>query len=143
MSQSSSHINDKCAKISWSHNLRLRAFQERAPTSPLAGRREWAALRSCYSVVCHESQRAHVCSNPRPNLHTPTINLLPGNPLPLTCVRVCLCATLCICDVTSSPSGTGMERAKQKHEDRTVWAGIERIEDGKCQRLISLFMFGD
>ncbi len=62
--------------------------QKSTPASPLAGRKEWAALRSCNSVVCHESQSADVCSVRQPNLHTPTINLLPGNPLPLTCLCV-------------------------------------------------------
>lgn len=68
--------------------------QESTPTSPLAVRKKWAALRSCYSVVRHESQSADVCSVPQPSLHTPTINLLPGNPPPLTCV--CLCV-VCVC----------------------------------------------
>lgn len=72
------------------------------PASPLAGRKEWAALTSCYSVVRHESQSADVCSVPQPNLHTPTINLLPGNPLPLTCLCVCLSAcSVCAVDFLS------------------------------------------
>lgn len=66
------------------------------PASPLAGRKEWAALKSCYSVVHHESQSADVCSVPQPNLHTPTINLVPGNPLPLTCLSVCVCVCLSV-----------------------------------------------
>lgn len=56
------------------------------PASPLVGSKEWAVLKSCYSVVHHESQSADVCSVPQLNLHTPTINPLPGNPLHLTCV---------------------------------------------------------
>jgi len=85
--------------MSWTRNLRgvvggdetEQPVQKSTPASPLAGREEWAAVRSCYSVVRHESQRDDVCSVPRPNLPTPTISLLPGNPLPLTCVCVCAC----------------------------------------------------
>lgn len=98
--------------------------QKSTSASPLAGRKEWAALRSCYSVVCHESQSADVCSVSRPNLHTPTINLLPGNPRLLT--RLCVCASVCyvyMC-VAFSSSLSGRESVGECIGKR-VWAKIK------------------
>lgn len=76
------------------------------PASPLA---EWAVLKSCYSVVHHESQSADVCSVPQLNLHTPTINPLPGNPLHLTCVCVFLSVVYVLLTSTLSQSESKRE----------------------------------
>lgn len=102
--------------------------QKSTPASPLAGRKEWAAWRSCYSVVRHESQSADVCSVPRPNLHTPTINLLPGNPLPLTCLCVCLSA--CSVCVRCLFPLSGAESVR-RHGGKMVLA---KMKEHFCQR---------
>lgn len=109
--------------------------QKSTPASPLAGRKEWAALRSCQSVVCHESQSADVCSVPRPNLHTPTVNLLPGNPLPLTSLCVCLsvCSVFFCVALTSS-----LTEHKRTWREKWLWPSLNK---DFCQRNVHACIF--
>lgn len=103
--------------------------------------KEWAALRSCYSVVCHESQSAGVCSVPRPNLHTPTINLLPGNPLPLTCLCVCLSACcVCVCEVLTSSWNCG-ESVRERGGKNGFGEDKGALLSKECTSLSCIFNF--
>lgn len=91
------------------------AFPRKHFSLSIKGSKEGAALTSCYSVLCHESQSCNVCSVPQPNLHTPTINLLPGNPLPLTCF--CVCSSVCRVCVVLTLSGRDSARELEEKID--------------------------